>query len=431
MKLLKVLLIGLVITAMAVPVIAEDRFSLSGQMRVRGYVYDVDEESSGFDDSGAWNDQRLRVAGKIAVAEGVSVNFRFDATESNENSSDAVAWGGSNNKKDANGHYTGGSVWHYSQRRADIQFDKAYLQLEKNGFSFLAGQMYFGGVGKTRAMLDVVGAGFIGKYKGFYLAHVKRLDENTGSNSFASSTNNGTITNDGDVSLTVARYDYKADSFTVTPMLAYNSDSNWSDYDLFGAGLAGSVNLGPVLLKGEFNMFDGERAGNVDLAGTQLYLDGSMAATDTLRVGAMLFYADSQDNGDVQVTNMNNDGRVDWSFADWHPENYGYWSTEFVREFDIYDPSGASAGVVAGSLYADLKANDKLSFKFAGMVYQTEDDDIADVEGYTLNAGLAYKLMTNTTLTTHINYNSEDIDLGAVDFTDEYLQAISGIVVKF
>ncbi|GEM_PF-4190903 len=433
MKLLKVLVIGLVIAAMAVPVIAEDRFSLSGQMRVRAFMYDVDKESTNFDDSGAWNDQRMRISGKIAVAEGVSVHFRFDATESDENSSNNVAWGGSSNKYNAAGTYVGGSVYQYSSRRADIQFDKAYLQLVKNGVTFQAGQLYFGGFGHTRDMLDVVGTGFVVKYKGFYLGHVKRLDENAGNDSFGSSSISLTSrpNNDGDVSLTALKYDYKGDGFALTPMLAYNYDDNYTDYDLLGFGLAGSANLGPVYLKGELNIFDGERAGSIDLKGNQLYLDASMAATDTVRVGAMFLWAEGQDGGDQQVTNMNNDGLVNWTFADWHPESYGYWSGEFVREFDIYDPSGAGAGVTAGSLYADVKVNDALSMKFAGMVYQTEDDDIADVDGYTLNAGLAYKLMKNTTLTTHLNYNSEDIDTGYDDYTDDYLQLISGLVVKF
>ncbi|MBE0576687.1 MAG: porin [Desulfuromonadales bacterium] len=420
MKLLKVLVAVLVIAAMAVPVIAEDRLQLSGEMRVRGYLYDTDYTDFGEedDDSGAWNDQRLRMLGKIAVAEGVSVVFRFDATESDENSSNAVAWGGSQT-----------SAYQYSQRRADIQFDNAYLMVEKNGFTLKAGQQYFGFWGYTGKMMDVIGAGFTGQYKGLTLMHVKRLDENNGNDSFAQP-------NDGDVSLTGLKYDFKGEGFTLTPMVSYNqSDSavRGGDRDLLALGLASSIDLGPVLLKGEFNYFDGED--NVgDIKGTQLYLDASMAATTTLRVGLMGFYALGDDE-DEQATNNNFDGAVDWTFADWHPESYGHWSVEFVDEFaDIYDPLGVNAGVMAAQLYADLQATENTSMKFAAMYFQNEDDEFIDYDGYTLNAGIAYKLAKNTTLSLHANYikfNVDEVDGESVDADGDTLQAISGIQVAF
>lgn len=426
MKMMKVLVALLVMVGMAMPVIAEDRLSLSGSMQVRGFYYDADLESDEFDDNGAWNDQRLRIAGKIAVAEGVSVNFRLDATESDEDSSDAVAWGGSTS-----------SAYQYAQRRADIQFDKAYLQFEKNGFTLQAGQLYFGGFGHTRKMLDVVGAGFVGKYNGFTVAHVKRLDENGGNDSFAPRGAASLRSNaDGDVSLTAAKYDFKGDGFSLTPMIAYNNDANWSDYDLLGLGLAGTFDLGALKLKGEINYFDGESSSaldvvvaDYDLEGLQMYLDLSGAASDNVRLGGMFFYAAGQDDA-YQATQMNFDGRVNWTFADYHPESYGYWSGDFVAEFsDIYDPNGSGAGVIAAQLYSDVKASDNLAFKFAAMYFQAEDDSVSDYDGYTFNAGLAYTVAKNTTFTTHLNYldSTDDDD----NYDDSALQVISGLVVKF
>ena len=226
------------------------------------------------------------------------------------------------------------------------------------------------------------------------------------------------------------------------------------DSDRLGLGVTGNVNLGPVYLKGEIDYFDGD-AGSLDAKGTQAYFDASMAATDTLRVGVMGFWADDQSGGDVQVTHQNMP-----VFADWHPENYGYWSTEFVGEFNVYNP-GSFAGKAFGktdndyavgtqyegggsnalSLYADLKATDDISMKFAVMYFAPNDDDKLDFDGYTANAGIAYKLAANTTLTAHLNYISLSADdvvaerddvvvnLGDTDF--DVFQAISGIVVKF
>ena len=445
MKLLKVLLIGLVITAMAVPVIAEDRLSLAGQMRVRGFMYDYDldpDNGDGADDSGAWNDQRFRIGGKLAVAEGVSVNFRFDVAESDKGNSNDVAWGGSTKNYSP-----------YSHRRSDIQFDKAYLQIEKNGFKFATGQMYFGGFGTGR-LLDTVGTGFSAHYGGLSTHHVKQYDENNGNDSF------GASNSDEDRSLTAAKYVFKGDGWSVTPMASYvTGDVNNVDSDRLGLGVTGNVNLGPVYLKGELDVFDGD-AGNRDAKGTQFYLDGSMAATDSLRVGVMAFFADDQSGGDLQVTHQNMP-----VFADWHPENYGYWSTEFVGEFDVYNPGaflnrvlGKSDNDQAGgtsqngggsnalSIYADLKATDDISMKFAAMYFAPNDDNKLDFDGYTANVGIAYKLAANTTLTAHLNYMSmsaDDVvvsgkdldgnaftaDLGDTDF--DVFQAISGIVVKF
>jgi hypothetical protein len=420
MKMLKLLMAALLLVAMVAPAIAEDRLSLSGEMRVRGFWYDTDYEDLGGDsDSGAWNDQRLRMAGKIAVAEGVSVVFRFDATESDENSSDAVAWGGS-----------ASSARQYSQRRADIQFDMAYLQVEKYGITLKAGQQYFGGFGYTGKLLDVVGAGFVGSYNGFTLAHVKRMDENQGKDTFSGNY-------EADVSLTGFKYDFKGEGFTLTPMVSYNNDATTMDRDLLGLGLAGSVDLGPVLLKGEFDYFDGDYGDDFadwDIKGTQLYLDASMAATDTVRVGGMLFYALGDDE-DEQATNNNYDGITDWTFADYHPESYGTWSTDFVDEFyDIYDPLGVNGGVIAAQIYADVKASDTISLKFAGMYFTNEDDTYIDYDGYTFNAGIAYALAANTSLTAHFNYINYDIDEVLDENVGEdggTMQVISGIQVKF
>jgi hypothetical protein len=350
----------------------------------------------------------MRIAGKIAVAEGVSVNFRFDATESDENSSNAVAWGGTKN-----------GYAPYSQRRGDIQFDKAYLQFEKAGFTVAAGQMYFAGFGTGR-LVDAVGTGFTVKYGAFTAHWIAQYDENNGNDSFAPSNS------DEDRDLYAAKYVFKGEGWSVTPMASYVTGDvvKGQDFDQLGLGVMGNTTLGPVALKGEFNYFDGENT-NIDLKGFQLYLDGSMAATDTLRVGLMGFYATGYtDSGEVQVTAQSMP-----IFADWHPESYGYWSTEFPAEFMVYDPAGSSGGVTAIQIYADLKATDTVSMKFAAMYFAPEDDKNLDYDGYTLNAGIAYKVAANTTLTSHLNYLSMSDDTNDLD--KDVVQIISGIQVKF
>ena len=83
MKLLKALVVMLVAAALIVPAVsfAEDRLSLSGQMRTRAFHTDYDFDNNDSDSTQTFVNQRLRIAGKIAVAEGVSVTFRTDITE--------------------------------------------------------------------------------------------------------------------------------------------------------------------------------------------------------------------------------------------------------------------------------------------------------------------------------------------------------------
>ncbi len=136
MKLVKVAVAALVMVAMAVPVIAEDRLSLSGEMRVRAFHNDIeiDDKSDGTD---TWANQRLRIAGKIAVAEGVSVTFRTDITEGTNWGDHSSFGAGPGNPERTNGF---GSARSGSQQ----QWDRAHMDITKNGYHLRAGQLYLG-----------------------------------------------------------------------------------------------------------------------------------------------------------------------------------------------------------------------------------------------------------------------------------------------
>ena len=133
MKLIKALVVMLVVVGMILPAVAvaEDRLSLSGEMRVRGWHTDYDlDDVDDSDSTQTWADQRLRIAGKLAVAEGVSITFRTDITESN--------WGSGN----ANGSgrttvetSTGGYSDFQSQH-----WDRAHIDFVKGDFHVRAGK---------------------------------------------------------------------------------------------------------------------------------------------------------------------------------------------------------------------------------------------------------------------------------------------------
>ncbi|NIU94087.1 hypothetical protein GWN28_15295, partial [candidate division KSB1 bacterium] len=189
----------------------------------------------------------MRIGGKIAVADGVSVNFRMDAVESGENSSDATAWGFNPNS---------GVATQYAQRRGDVQFDKAYLQFEKAGYTVAAGQMYFR-QGMTGNMLDVVGAGFSVKKGAMKFQHVKVSDRDEGNDDFAKASTTiaggGPTVDAKESSLSGVMYTIKSGDLTLTPMATYRFVNG--DGDRFGLGLDFATNFGAVGFKGAIEYF--------------------------------------------------------------------------------------------------------------------------------------------------------------------------------
>ncbi|MEE4255362.1 MAG: porin, partial [Desulfuromusa sp.] len=120
-RFLKVMIVLLAIAAMATPVMAEDMLSLGGQMRVRGWYTDYD----GDDYTNSWMDQRLRIGGKLSIAEGVSITFRTDITETN--------WGAN-----------GGNEYGAGRGGDTQQWDRAHIDLTKGNIHVRAGQQYVG-----------------------------------------------------------------------------------------------------------------------------------------------------------------------------------------------------------------------------------------------------------------------------------------------
>ncbi|MEJ2526376.1 MAG: porin, partial [Desulfuromonadales bacterium] len=142
MKSLKALVVLLVVAGLVIPAaaMAEDRLSLSGQMRARAFHTDYDTPDG---DTQTWANQRLRIAGKIAVAEGVSVTFRTDITE-------GTNWGDSSNFQNGLDGAIGPirtNGFGHARSGAQQQWDRAHLDISKGIFHLRAGQQYIGSGG--------------------------------------------------------------------------------------------------------------------------------------------------------------------------------------------------------------------------------------------------------------------------------------------
>ncbi|MBW2689419.1 MAG: hypothetical protein JRC99_05775 [Deltaproteobacteria bacterium] len=420
MKLLKVMLAVLVMAAMAVPVIAEDRLTLSGEMRVRGWHKDFsfdnftnseDEKVKDPDDTETWGDQRLRVGGKIAVAEGVSITFRTDITESN--------WGTTG----------GGNGFGSGRSGSNQQWDRAHIDLTKGAFHLRAGQQYKA-YGKTYA-LDSQDNGISVDYKfgdvpvnAFFL-----VNDDNGSRSKS------------DAFLVGAKVSPKFDNVAVNAFVGNQTDGSEESVTLIGADV--TIPLDAFKIVAELDFFTGDSTSkNVDAYGTQFMLDGSMAVSDAVTLGGTFYYG-AGDDEDMQYTNIGN------GFGGWDPvmdvgtslsnEQIKYGSPFNIASIQGYEGAGfqaTSAGSVGGRLYGDFKASDALKLGATAGYFQSEEDKIADIEVLVLAGGLVYNLMANTTFHFQIEYTDGTVNKtdytavnGDIDF-DNFRMG-TGLYVKF
>lgn len=393
MKLLKALVVLLVAAGLIVPAVAmaEDRLSLSGEMRVR--AFHVDDDS---DYTETWANQRLRIAGKIAVAEGVSVTFRTDITE-------GTNWGDSSGNGGVSIIRTNG--FGHARSGAQQQWDRAHLDIAKGNFHLRAGQQYIG-TGGTWAVdtqdsglaLDIVGAMPV-KIFGI-------VDKDNGSKTVSDGFLYGIMISP------------KGDNFSGKLFAAGQTDG--SDEKAYVFGASGSTDLGAIKLFGELDFFTGDHSATRDAMGTQAIIDASMAA-GAATIGGQLMYA-MGDTDDKQYVRLGN------GFNGWDPvyDVGTSLSNEEIGLGNPFDFTGMNAGVVGARLYGSTAMGaTKLGASIAYL--ETEEDDAADGDALALAAGLVYDIAASTTFQLQLGY--QDGEVNSVDY--EEMRAGTGIFVKF
>ncbi len=415
MKLLKVLVAALLLAAMVTPAIAEDRLSLSGEMRTRAWYTDYNVDDVNDLGTQTWANQRLRIAGKIAVAEGVSVSFRTDITEGTNWGDSSTFGAGADNPERTNG-------FGHARSGSQQQWDRAYMDLDFGMFSLRAGQQYFG-TGGTWA-IDTQDSGLTARFKTalpinlFFIVDKDNVSKNIQDN----------LLYGGDVQ-------YKSDAFSAKLILAgYHGDDNGGagqNEKVYMVGVQGSGNLGPVKLFAEFDHFDGDAsANNTDAFGDQLFADASIAATDAMTFGVQGFYA-TGDKDDKQYVRLGN------GFNGWDPimDVGTSLSNEEITLNNIGNPmdfTGTNAGVVGGRLYGSFKATDKLSFGASVAYLETEDDNVADVDEVAVAGGMVYKILANTTFQLQLQYEDGKVNHPSAGDTDfDSFRAGTGLFVAF
>ncbi len=389
-RILKVMIVLLAIAAMVTPVMAEDRLSMSGQMRVRAFYIDDDTDSTA-----STIDQRLRTGGKYSIADGVSVTFRFDITESN--------WGN--------------SVDGFGLRKNDetttgaIQWDRAHLDLDFGSFKLRAGQQ-LAGVGNWT--IDVESTGFLvtsGPVKAFVF-----LTDDQGS------------TDAADDYVWAFNYGQKMDAVKFD---AFVGGQNGSDENVYVIGVNASAGFDALTLSGEFAYFTGDASEDVDAMGTQLVLAADFAASETVTVGGKILYAMAADSdgSEVQYSVLGND------FNNWKPLTAilggmaGEKGMHFNRPFNAF----GNAGLIGLNGNAKVKATEELSLAGSLSYLMPEDDDDALTtvdSAVQIVLASSYKLMTNTYLDATLQYTSWD-DSDDTAESDNEIVAGAGLFVNF
>jgi hypothetical protein len=418
MKLFKVLVAALVMVGMALPVIAEDRLQLSGEMRTRAFYTNYDIDDAPDFGTQTWANQRLRIAGKIAVAEGVSVTFRTDITEGTNWGDSSTFFSGANNPERSNG-------FGHARSGSQQQWDRAHMDLTKGMFHLRAGQQFVG-TGGTWA-IDTQDSGLALDIKTSVPVNVFFIVDKDG----ASKDIEDSFLFGGSLSP-------KGDNFSAKIFGAgYHDDDGGSglgNEEVYLLGLQGSTNLSAVKLFGEFDYFTGDVNNDVDAFGAQLFLDASVAATDALTVGGQFYYADGDDE-DVQYVRLGN------GFNGWDPimDVGTSLSNEEITlgqlmgiDGNPFDFTGESAGVIGGRLYGNFKLSDTLSFGASAAYLTVQEDKNIDVDEMVLAGGMVYKVLDNTSFQLQLQYQDgtvKDTPVGDIDF--DAVTAGTGLFVTF
>jgi hypothetical protein len=442
MRLMKVLMAVLLLAAMAVPAIAEDRLQLSGEMRVRAFYVDTDNDwdAPGDDSTDTLANQRLRIAGKIAVAEGVSVTFRTDITEGTNWGDHSSFGGGPGNPERSNGFGSG-------RGGSQQQWDRAHMDIVKNGMHLRAGQLYFG-TGGTFA-LDTQDNGLVFdfnpgvKVEAFF---IQDRDNNTAKGYYLDPKTgvafNPTSENEHDGFLSGLGVSPKGDNWSAKLYLANQNSVLNQDENVYAGIASVNLKLDAINLFAELDYFDGDYNDTVDAFGTQLFLDASMAATDAVKVGAQFYYAMGDDE-DYQYVILGN------GFNGWDPVfdvgtslsneevvlgNPFNFSSQFVS-LNLGAPINTSAGVIGGRLYSSFKVSDALTLGASAAYLTVEEDAIVDMDVVLLAGGLVYTILPNTTFQVQAQYADGSIDsILDVNVSDGDFDAVkvgTGLFVTF
>jgi hypothetical protein len=402
----KIIVIALALMMVAGVVYAEDRLTLSGSHRTAGWTVEGSDWNS--DTEADFITNRLRLGGKIAVADDVAVNFRMDLGD--------ATWGDS--------FATG-----YVQRPGrtnnanQIDIDRLYGEIKKDMWELSIGQQFLG-LGVSEVLDANMPAAVL---------RIKPMEQLKFSVIYAKVDENGSTNDDiaDDTDFYAANVSYDTDTFSLKVYYGMQTDDSAAEAEPSGGGIYASTALGMLNLQAELDFFGGDSA-TTDYSGTQFFLAADAGLTEALKLGAEFFYA-AGDDEDTQIT----------GFSDWYtftPMSYNTPQSGNISAFEPngttspFDPSGAGAGTMGATIWADYAVMEGLKLGAKVGYWTVDEDDNTFIDSiFAWNAYVSYMIATNTNLSLTYMSSTPDLDgnepAGTPD--DSYNVGVLELMINF
>jgi len=418
---MKKLLIVLLVLSFVIPAMAsaEDRLSLSGQVRVRAWstnnITDLGIDGilpDNDDDKMEYWDQRFRMQAVIAPADGVKGVLRMDFSE--------TTWG------------TGGLE--YGPRPTagtndQFQVDRAYIDVTKGIVNVKAGQQLID-LGNAFAY-DNNSTALQVTVKTPLVIRVGMAKESEGGS-------NNDQTGNEDVDQYFIDLGFKNDMVGVNVFYAMQKDGNdrtatqsTSEPNLMGA--MATFGVGPVSFLAELDIFGGDTGtsgATTDYMGTQMVVQATMKMSDALTLGAHVIYSDGNNDADkAKICRFPNANFGSQYYSDFGPFNTDIAS---LGDGDVFDPKDTGAGAMGGGLFTIFAPMPDLTLYGAAHYLVGMEDDLALYfdSGLDVNLGAEYTLVPNCTLAMQYHYVDASVGTNVAGASDPETDPITALVAR-
>ena len=392
MKKLALILAIAMIAAFSAPAFATD-LTITGDYYLNAVNSDPGYTAPAQTDNDEYYDQQMRTSWTWAINDNVSAHFRCDFND--------MQWG----------EDTFGGVWQRASTggaggNPEFHVDRTYVQIAKDFYTLRVGQQY-ARVGNA-IMWE---ANYFGFKLDLAFAPVTvglkyaKIDEN--GDRIDSNLN-------ADHDSYAVNVNFASEQFTIGAAYAANIDDGPVD-DIVRTGFAlyGTAAIGPVNLKAELDIMDGDNGAGQDLKGTQFYLDGSFAATEIVTFGATAVYAPGNNSAtETQITNVYAAGAAftPFDFGGAMNGDLGYYG----GSNGIFDVEGTDSGVLGLIGRADFAINEAI--KIYTRLGYAQPEDATDMD-YIFGAigSVDYTWMPNVTVSAGVAYIAPDYDVANDD----------------
>ncbi len=431
-KFMKVLVALVAAVAIAAPAFAAGTFSLGGELRFEGVYQDATDG----DYTDMFVTQRLRIAASFKPTDRVTVYWRTDFSDGN--------WG-----DNAMGRLfqDQGNAADTDRAYADIALDAMTISI--GTFQWGIGGPLFHGTAANNTGLKVA----LKDVPVTFAAFLRDNNENTTTTTTYAIDNGGVAVADGDNVTATSSSVSSNDEDTVLLMAAVNlgpvelsvgHQSGDDEYAVTSAFAWGHFDLDVVKLMAGVAYFTGQTSDTIDAKGLEVAAEATMAISETVEVGAGLYYGADTDDDEEQIT------AIGQAFGDGDYLSRGPLQDEDLlfggRVYDIFNavnlvtpfaipvPQTNGSGVMAGQIFAKAAVAAKTDVT-GSIAYAVPADDefaIAD-SAIVANAGISHMLVDNVQVALQGQYVAWDqTDIGeGLGLEDQWISAECLLEIKF